>query len=425
MSDTHLQPAPATRPLPAFAGYGVELEYMIVDQAHLDVKPIADQLLCAAAGHPAADVPRGAMAWSNELALHVIEIKNPAPVARLEGLAEAFHAEVRAANELLAGMGARLLPGGMHPWMDPTTETRLWTWDRAALYSCYDRIFNCRRHGWGNLQSMHLNLPFAGDEEFARLHAAIRLALPILPALAASSPWADSRPTGCMDYRLAVYRQHQREVPTSMGECIPDPSYSEAEYRAQVLAPMYREVAEYGAVPCKGDASALRHEWLNVRGAAPRFERSAIEIRVLDTQECPRADLAIAAATVALVRHLYDGACAQADAGLDTPALVALFERCIREAERAEIDDARYLELLDCGIGPCRAGELWSALLARFESSGLLPAEARPPLRFIQEHGPLARRLAIALDDAPGRLRDVYRELSACLQDNRQYGARR
>ena len=33
-----------------------------------------------------------------------------------------------------------------------------------------------------------LNLPFSSDEEFGRLHAAIRLLLPLLPALAASSP---------------------------------------------------------------------------------------------------------------------------------------------------------------------------------------------------------------------------------------------
>jgi len=40
----------------------------------------------------------------------------------------------------------------------------------------------------------------------------------------------------------------------------------------------------------------LRHEWLNSRGAIARFERSAIEIRVLDIQECPAADLAVVAA---------------------------------------------------------------------------------------------------------------------------------
>lgn len=414
-------------PLPAFAGYGVEIEYMIVDRDHLDVRPVADRLLCQAAGQPAADVERGDMGWSNELALHVIELKNRAPVASLESLVDAFHAEVRAADAMLAEEGARLMPGGMHPWMDPATETRLWTLDRAALYACYDRIFDCRRHGWGNLQSMHLNLPFRGDEEFARLHAAVRLALPILPALAASSPWADKRPTGLMDYRLAMYREHQRQVPSSMGDCIPEPIASAEDYHARVLAPMYREVAEYGAVRCKGDAGELRHEWLNARAAIPRFDRSAIEIRVLDTQECPLADLAVAAATAALVRRLYDSdAAARADAaGLDTAALVAIFERCIHDAEQASIEDTRYLALFGLDGGTLTAGALWARLIEGFAAAGLLAGRWLAPLQLIIERGPLARRLAAALDDDPGRLRGVYRELCECLHDNRQFSGPR
>jgi carboxylate-amine ligase len=408
-------------PLPAFAGYGVEIEYMLVDRTHLEVQPIAHQLLAAAAGQPAAEVARGRMGWSNELARHLIEFKNPVPAPSLEELVDLFHAEVLAADALLAPLDARLMPGAMHPWMDPATETRLWALDRAAIYSCYDRIFDCRRHGWGNLQSMHLNLPFAGDEQFARLHAAVRLALPILPALAASSPWADKRPTGWMDYRLVMYRDHQRQVPSSMRECIPEPIASPAEYETLVLAPMYREVAEYGEVPGKGDASLLCHEWLNARAAVPRFERSAIEIRILDTQECPRGDLAVAAATAALVRQLYEGACAQGETGLETPALVAIFEACIRDADQAVIDDPRYLGLLGWNGRPPRAGELWAALIDRLHGQGLLDPAWMPSLELILERGPLARRLAAALGDDPGRLRSVYGELCECLHDNRPY----
>ncbi|ANQ84932.1 glutamate-cysteine ligase [Azoarcus olearius] len=412
--------APAA--LPAFAGYGLEIEYMIVDRLHLDVKPIADRLLYAGAGEAVADVVRGEMGWSNELALHVFEIKNRAPSPTLAPLVDAFHREVRAAAELLAGMDARLMPGGMHPWMEPSTETRLWTQDRAALYACYDRIFDCRRHGWGNLQSVHLNLPFSGDEEFGRLHAAVRLALPILPALAASSPWADKRPSGVLDTRLLMYRDHQRLVPASMGDCIPEPIATAADYHALVLAPMYRQVAEYGAVRCKGDASELRHEWLNARAAVPRFERSAIEIRVLDTQECPLADVAVAAASAGLVRHLYDHRCANADALVDTPVLVDIFERCIRDADQARIEHPDYLALFGLGNGGgLSAGELWGRLLDRLDASGQLPAPLHPPLQLFLQRGPLARRLASALDDDPGRLRAVYGELCECLLDNRLF----
>ena len=79
-----------------------------------------------------------------------------------------------------------LLPGGAHPWMDPGREMVLWPHDAHEIYDLYNTIFDCRGHGWANLQSAHLNLPFAGDAEFASLHAAIRILLPLMPALTAS-----------------------------------------------------------------------------------------------------------------------------------------------------------------------------------------------------------------------------------------------
>src|SRR5262249_51585538 len=146
------------------------------------------------------------LGWSNELAAHVIELKNIAPTPALEGLSSDFQREIRAANEMLESEGARLMPTGMHPWMDPRAETVLWTQDNAEIYAAYDRIFDCKRHGWSNIQSVHINFPFANDREFERLHASLRLLLPFLPALAASSPIADGRSTGYLDFRIEAYR---------------------------------------------------------------------------------------------------------------------------------------------------------------------------------------------------------------------------
>jgi glutamate---cysteine ligase / carboxylate-amine ligase len=408
--------------LAAFEGYGVELEYMIVDRDRLDVRPIAGELLCLGAGQPTAEVERGPMGWSNELALHVLEVKNRVPLPSLEMLPAAFCAEISAIDELLAPYGARLMPGGMHPWMDPSTETRLWTQDRCAIYSAYDRIFDCRRHGWGNVQSMHLNLPFGDDAEFARLHAAVRLVLPIIPALAASSPLAEGKLTGFMDYRLEVYREHQHALPSSMGECIPRPSASQAEYRAQILAPMYREVAQYG------DSGALQHEWLNARAAIPRFERNAIEIRVVDVQECPRMDLAVAALISAEVRRLYESMteAPAADAATPTAALAQVFRACIRHAERTMIDDGAYLAQLGLDARPCRAGEAWSRIMDRLIAENRLAPDWVPALTLILERGPLARRITNSLDEDAGlpQMRDIYRELCECLRHDRMFTGR-
>ena len=76
----------------------------------------------------------------------------------------AFAAHVGEANGLLAPLGAQLVGSGAHPFFDPATETVIWPNEYTEVYRTYDRIFGVRGHGWSNLQSTHLNLPFAGDD---------------------------------------------------------------------------------------------------------------------------------------------------------------------------------------------------------------------------------------------------------------------
>src|SRR5207253_1117791 len=127
--------------------FGVELEYMIVDAESLSVRPIADELLCTTAGDLSGDVDRGEIGWSNELVAHVVELKVSQPVPGLEHLPALFQKNVREINSLLAPLNARLMPSGMHPWMDPETETRLWPHGYGEVYQAFDRIFGCRGHG--------------------------------------------------------------------------------------------------------------------------------------------------------------------------------------------------------------------------------------------------------------------------------------
>jgi carboxylate-amine ligase len=402
--------------LHVFAGYGVELEYMIVDRQTLAVLPIADELLRRVAGAYVCDVQQGKFGWSNELALHLIEIKNTEPHPTLANLYAGFQNEIRHINRLLQPMGAQLMPSAMHPWMDPRTETRLWPHDNAAIYTAYHRIFDCNTHGWSNLQSMHLNLPFADDDEFARLHAAIRLVLPIIPALAASSPIAAGSGTGFMDFRMEVYRNNAVKIPSSTGKVIPETVTTRAAYQENILTPLYQEIAPFDT------EDVLQHEWLNSRGAIPRFDRNAIEIRLIDVQECPQADLAIASMIVHLVHELYAAKQAalsqQQEIGTDALALIML--ACTRDADRAVIDDAEYLRLLGFPAQRCTAQELWQYLVEA------VPQKQQPwqePLHTILDQGPLARRIlhAVGRTRERSRIEAVYRELCTCLEQGRMF----
>jgi len=387
----------------AFEAFGLELEYMIVRRDTLDVLPVADRVL--------EEDP----CWSNELVSHVIELKNPQPTPDLCGLGPVFHSKVVEMNEALRPFGARLMPGAMHPWMDPKTETRLWPRDDEGIYRAYDRIFGCRAHGWANLQSVHINLPFAGDGEFARLHGAIRLALPILPAVAASSPFRDGYAPGPLDCRLQAYRENAVAVPQMNGQMIPEPATSRAQYEERLLQPLYRALAVHDA------EGVLRHEWANARGAIARFDRDAIEIRVVDVQECPAADVALAAAIVDLVRLLYRDQCKDE---IPTAELAEVLSACIADGEQARIESPRYLAALGGGSMPCTAHEVWRRLAARMADA---PHRAlwQPVLDFILDRGPLARRLLRAAGSQPGRkdLAQLYSRLCECLDRDQLFDA--
>jgi hypothetical protein len=175
-------------------------------------------------------------------------------------------------NAALAALGARLLPTGMHPWMDPRTETKLWPHEDGEIYRAFDRIFDCGDHGWGNIQAAQLNLPFSGDDEFGRLHAAIRLVLPIIPALAASSPIVEGRVSRWLDTRMEAYRRNSARIPSVTGLVVPERVFDRRGYEA-LLKRIWDDLAPHDP------EGILRHPWVNARGCIARFDRGTIERR--------------------------------------------------------------------------------------------------------------------------------------------------
>ncbi len=400
-----------TSPLHLFEAFGIEIEYMIVDAETLAVRPIADELLKAVAGSYEMEVERGALRWSNELALHLVELKTNGPVQTLTGLDRVFQQDVSAINTLLAPMGARLLPTAMHPWMAPD-ELRLWPHEDDVIYRSLHRIFDCRGHGWSNLQSMHVNLPFANDEELGRLHAAIRLVLPLVPALAASSPYVDGTSSGLLDTRLEVYRHNARRIPSVSGRVIPEPVFDRAGYEA-LLRGIYDDLDPHDP------EGILQHEWINARGCIARFDRMALEIRLLDVQECPRMDLAIARATIAAVQALLQETWAtfEEQKAWGERELEAILLTTIRDADRAEIEDTRFLRMFGFEGKPVDAAEVWARLIETGLGGASELTEARDDLSRILGEGCLARRIVRAAGANPSqeRLHEVYARLADCL----------
>ncbi|MDP8244655.1 MAG: glutamate-cysteine ligase family protein [Candidatus Hinthialibacter antarcticus] len=404
-----------------FEGYGVELEYMIVEQTNGRVAPISDWLLHSFSGTYESEIEGDGLNWSNELVLHVIELKTQGPEPSLQPLAQAFQKNVGAINQRLQEKSARLMPTAMHPGMVPERETKLWPHEYNQVYEAYNRIFDCRGHGWSNLQSVHINLPFANDDEFGRLHAAIRLILPILPALAASSPLVEYQANGVLDNRMKYYAVNSAKVPSVTGKVVPEAVFSKADYEAQILQKIYRDIAPFDP------EETLQDEWCNARGAIARFDRNAIEIRVLDIQECPLADIAIAWLIVSSLKALCNEiACSyQTQQSFHEDGLAAILQHCVTRGLNADIEDAAYLQVFGLNNqNSASVRELWQRLFDAAKQNAAPGDEPFfAPIEIILKQGNLSTRILNAVGDAPppSSIDAVYAQLCDCLSEGRLF----
>ncbi|MEZ4740616.1 MAG: glutamate-cysteine ligase family protein [Flavobacteriales bacterium] len=407
-----------TKPYKLFEVTGIELEYMVVDRDTLKVLPIVDKLFEDVSGRITSDVERGDVEWSNELVSHVVELKTAKPTKRIQAFRKKFAKNITEINTVLAARNAMLLPTAAHPFMDPFTETVIWPHEYNEVYALYNRIFDCRGHGWSNLQSTHLNLPFANDAEFSRLHAAIRLLLPIIPALSASSPILDGKDTGYLDARMEAYLHHQERLPQLMGSLIPEAVFSQEEYYREIFSPIAKAMAPFDT------DHVMDHHFANSRGAIARFDRGAIEIRVIDIQECPSADLAIAELIVAVLKAMANARWVSSylQRAWDEADLLPLFQEVIKDGGEASITNRDYLLMF--GLmkqDEMSAGKLWQHLFV--ELYGDLSEGCREHISLILEHGCLAKRILARTGPRPSHedLCSVYRELADCLDKDRPF----
>ncbi|MBU4034432.1 MAG: glutamate--cysteine ligase, partial [Proteobacteria bacterium] len=190
-----------------------------------------------------------------------------------------------------------------------------------------------------------------------------------------------------------------------------------------IYTPLRRDIASHDP------NGILEAEWLNSRGAIARFDRNAIEIRVLDIQECPLADVSLSVLISAVLKGLTE----ERWSGLEeqkaatTGPLAEIFVKTIKDGEETVIDDHRYLALFGRGRNATMTSkELWRELASDCAQELAGAGHAiQESVETILAQGPLSRRIIRALGENPerARLREVYRELGKCLVQGRLFEA--
>jgi carboxylate-amine ligase len=179
---------------------------------------------------------------------------------------------------IAASHGLAILAAGTHP-------TAAWAMQRQTATERYDAVMHdLQMIGQRNmLCGLHVHVSLPDPED--RVDVMIRMLpyLPLFVALATSSPFWQSRPTGLKGYRLAAYDELPR---TGVPELFRTP----AEYEAYI-----------GALVRAGVIEDSSYVWWGIR---PSLRHPTLELRAPDC--CTRVDdaVAIAAFYRALARRL-------------------------------------------------------------------------------------------------------------------------
>jgi gamma-glutamyl:cysteine ligase YbdK (ATP-grasp superfamily) len=265
--------------------------------------------------------------FGKELQLHVMEIKANDPFKSPFEFEETMQKAVTTLNQIVQKHGAMLLGTGMHPLLK-LQDTAVWPHYHKKIYRQYDRIFNLNQHGWLNIQSFHLNLPYQKEADAIQIHNQLANLCAYLPAIAASSPIFEGKKGPDIDNRLQFYKVNQKEVPSITGEVIPEYVTSLSQYKQEVIGKYSRDLATAGT-----DKTLLNREWVNSRGVIFRFDRCALEVRVMDEQECIKSDVALAC----FVRASLRGLIASNAELLRQDLLVKDFNATVKDGLNAEV----------------------------------------------------------------------------------------
>ncbi len=278
---------------------GPEHEFS-VNSKSLTHLSIVDKIIKDKRGRLANSVDLGRFAISKELQKHVLEFKASKPFETPSEFEEVMVGGLQElAEHVYKKYGAVLLGTGIHP-LARLEDIEIWDHYNNRIYNAFGKLFDMRQHGWLNIQSFHLNLPYTNEKECFAQYNAIANILPYLPALSAASPIYESKYAEFVDQRLKFYPENQKEAPAISGKIIPEYASNFADWRSKTIEAFSAQLRKLGG------PEFIMAEWLNSRGLIIRQDRRALEIRVMDEQECIRSDVALSSFVRALLRGMLE-----------------------------------------------------------------------------------------------------------------------
>jgi carboxylate-amine ligase len=224
----------------------------------------------------------------------------------------------------------------------------------------------------------------------------------------------EGKMTGCMDNRLKYYKSNQSKIPSITGRVIPEAVFSRRNYLHTIYDKIKIDLAPFDST------QILNPIWVNSRGAIARFDRGSLEIRLIDVQECAKADLAILAFLIEVIKSLVHGKWMPLNdqMHLKTDVLVQIFNEVIIHSQDAQINQQPFLEVFGLS-NPIGVLDLWRMLFEKVKGNLGFWEE---PLNQILTEGNLSTRLMKAINPySQDKVVEVYHQLGVCLSENKLF----
>ncbi len=388
-----------------FTELKIDVEYMTADRDTLDAIPAADRLLETASGKKdLIYYPYGkdeGISWSTVSAGYAVKFKIENKNMTFRDAETVIYKEIKRAGLILEEINAVLLPTAVHPWLKMNNNIIKHVGDNIAkdqkTVSGFDESNDsCLR----NFHLMHLYLPFKNDREFFRLHTAVRLILPLIPALSSSSPIIGNAESGKLDNRLEVYKNsclYSVEDPI-----IPEP-YSGSEKNKIKLALNNNDNVKI----CSSN---------NMCGISADFDKGIIDLGMFEIQESLHADISIARFITLILEFLVNCGCgAERQAEADTAELSDLMNSVLSRGMFAVVENKEYLEML--GIKKQDKMSLWGIWMHFSKTVKDYAGVKIPSVENILKTGSLSERIIKSIENSS--IHDTYKKLYECLKENK------
>ena len=157
--------------------------------------PISDKIIKDYCGRTINFIELPNFTFGKELQLHVMEIKANKPFKEPSEFEATMQKATCALSSIVTKHGVKLLGTGMHPLLN-FSDTGVWPHRHQKIYNEYGKIFNLQQHGWLNIQSFHLNLPYQKEADAIQIHNQLCNLCAYLPAVTASSPIFEGKEGG-------------------------------------------------------------------------------------------------------------------------------------------------------------------------------------------------------------------------------------